>query len=108
MYANGRNITMQREASMKESTFIFPAQNNNGPIYVCMYIDILMTYYWKLYTRKVLLLCNSIYILHSILLANAVQCTYTIKLSLKENIKALNIFKIFCLVFIRLSEFKSI
>lgn len=52
MYANGRNITMQREASMKESTFIFPAQNNNGPIYVCMYIDILMTYFWKLYTRK--------------------------------------------------------
>lgn len=43
---------MQREASMKESTFIFPAQNNNGSVYVCMYIDILMTYYWKLSIYK--------------------------------------------------------
>lgn len=51
---------MQREASMKEHTFIFPAQNNNGPVCVCMYIDILMTYYWKLYTKKVHLLCKSI------------------------------------------------
>jgi len=91
---------MQREASMKESTFIFPAQNNNGPVYVCMYIDILMTYYWKLYTKKVHLLCKSIYMFHSNFLAYVVQCTYTIKLNLKENIKALNIFKIFCLVFI--------
>jgi hypothetical protein len=59
-----------------------------------------MTYYWKLYTRKVHLLRKIIYLLHSSLLSYAVQCTYTIKFSLKENIKALNIFKIFCLVFI--------
>lgn len=76
---------MQREASMKESTFIFPAQDNNGPVCVCMYIDILMTYYWKVHKARcvfyvqVSAYCNSV---HFCMLCNV--HTHKIKLQRKQ------------------------
>lgn len=56
-----KNITMQREASMKECTSNFPAQDKNGLAYLCMHIGITTWFIMGMYgERKLCLMKNHI------------------------------------------------